>query len=157
MICCRYCSATKNSPNTAAWLMVMERAPAEKGPTRKSLGSSIGLSLLSSQSTKPTRASAPTANAAMTGKAPQPSAGPREHHRIGVHDPLQLRLRGADVPRHLWQRDAQGNRHAHNQRQRQTNHRPPPSPAQVYRRRLLIDESDSVSVHPVCPSSSFTV
>src|SRR5829696_3508524 len=71
-----YCSATKKSPKMATWLIVIARVPVEKGRTKKSLGSSIGRLVCSSQSTKPARASTPTANAATTAREDQPSAGP---------------------------------------------------------------------------------
>src|SRR5215203_5006891 len=71
-----YCNATKKSPKMATWLMVIERVPAEKGRTKKSLGSSMGLLLLSSQSTKATKAATPTTKPATTHQPVQPSAGP---------------------------------------------------------------------------------
>src|SRR5215216_5726041 len=71
-----YCSATKKSAKMATWLIVIERVPAEKGRTKKSLGSSIGLLLRSSQSTKEAKASTPTTKAATTSGEAQPSAGP---------------------------------------------------------------------------------
>src|SRR5215216_1422558 len=71
-----YCSATKKSAKMATWLIVIERVPAEKGRTKKSLGSSIGLLLRSSQSTKEAKASTPTTKAVTTSGEAQPSAGP---------------------------------------------------------------------------------
>src|SRR5215211_5498242 len=60
----------------ATWLIVIERVPAEKGRTRKCLGSSMGRLLRSSQSTKATKASTPTTKAATTVGEAQPRVGP---------------------------------------------------------------------------------
>src|SRR5919202_3562099 len=66
----------KKSPKMATWLIVIERVPAEKGGTRKSLGSSMGFLVCSSQSTKLARASTPKTKLATTDREAQPSAGP---------------------------------------------------------------------------------